>query len=450
MGAILRALGWAALVLAAVFVLLAAINVPDEDLTPAALALLVPKAVATSPETNGFFLYAGLGAPAAEDAHRWGRERADVLKRAAERRDTRSPEYKKAAADPWPNFPCNHLAAGEKSCLSLVRNRPDAASGWRTRNAASVERYRKLREFENFEDTVDPPPSNLAASLHRAVLMEIVGLAEAGKAPEALRELAQEIALHRRMLAGAHGLDMKMLAANDLAQDYFVLATLLGEQPAVMARTLPEVAELARPLTARELDMSGVMREHYSAIARHMMKPERFADWTPHAEHPLLKGAMPRFFYKPRATTNLLTANVQSMLELTKAPSPELAARDEKLRAQIAARAELCCSPYNPAGRIITDIETPGVYLERIYDLDGLIRLVSLQAQIAAKKVAHADVPAFLAQSPRELTDPFTGKPMQWNGAERQLFFESRQLAGAGWMPKRSGKDKMRMAVRIP
>jgi hypothetical protein len=417
---------------------------------PEARTLLLPRAPAATPESNGYFLYAGLDAPAEEDGHKWGQARIEVLKRAAERKDTRSAEYKKAAADPWPNFPCIHLAAGEKSCLHLARTRPDSAGGWRKRHAASVERYRKLREYENFEDTMDPPASNLAAALHRAVLMQVVALVEAGKAAEGMRELAQEIALHRRMLAGARGLGMKMTAANALAQDYYVLATLLGEQPALMAGTLGEAQQLARPLSARELEMAGVMREHYSEMARNMMSPGRFADWTPYAEHPLLSGPMPRVFYKRRATTNLHTSNVQEMLELTKVPSWELAARDERLRAAVAERADLCCSPYNPAGRIVTDVETPGVYLERLHDLDGLIRLVSLQAQIVAHKVPPAQVAGFLAQSPRELTDPFTGKPMQWNAAERQIFFQSRQLAGAGWMPKRSGPDKMRLGVRIP
>lgn len=449
-GSILRAFGGAILVLAGVFLVLAAINVPDEDLTPAALTLLVPAAPQSSPETNGFFMYVGLGAPPAEDAHRWGQARMEVLKRAAERRDTKSAEYRKAAADPWPSFPCHHLGVGDKSCLSLARSRPEAVSGWRARNAASLERYRKLREFENFEDTLDPPASSLAGALHRAVLMQVVALAEAGKGVEALRELAQEIALHRRMLAGARGLGMKMTAANDLAQDYFVLGTLLEEQPAVMGRALPEVQELARPLSGRELEMALVMRNHYSAIARNMMNPERWADWTPYAEHPLLKGPMPRFFYKRRATTNLLTSNMQAMLELTKVPSWELAARDERLRAAVAARADLCCSPYNPAGRIVTDVATPGVYLERLHDLDGLIRLVALQAQIAARKLGLAEVPAFLAQSPPDLANPFTGKPMQWDAAERRIFFDSRQLAGAAWMPKRAEKDKGRVWVRIP
>lgn len=450
MGSILRGLGGAVLVIAAVFIVLAAINVPDPELTPEARTLLLPKAAETTPETNGYFLYVGLGAPPQDDGHQWGQARIEVLKRAAERKDTRSAEYRQAAADPWPNFPCIHLAAGEKSCLHLARTRPDFAGGWRKRNTASVERYRKLREYQNFEDTIDPPASNLAATLHRAVLIEVVTLVEAGKAAEGMRELGQEMALHRRMLAGARGLDMKMIAASALAQDYYVLATLLGEQPALMAGTLGEVQQLARALSPREREMAGVMREHYSAIARNMMSPGRFADWTPYAEHPLLWGPMPRFFYKRRSTTNLHMSNVQAMLELTKVPSWELAARDAQLRSAVAERADLCCSPYNPAGRIVTDIETPGVYLERIYDLDALIRLVSLQAQILANKLSHAQVPSFLAQSPPELTDPFTGKPMQWNAAERQIFFESRQLAGAGWMPRRTGSDKMRMAVRIP
>lgn len=449
-GRLVNAAGVAFGLLAGVFLLLALINVPDEDLTPAALTLLVPRQAETSPETNGFFDFMGLGAPRGEDARKWGQARVEALRRAAERRDTGSVDYKKAAANPWPSFPCPQLAAGDKSCLLLARSRPDPTAGWRTRNAEPIARYRGLREFQNFEDTLDPPPSNLAEAVHRAVLMEVLALFEAGKPAEALRELAQEIDLHRRMLAGARGLPMKMFAANALAQDYYLLSNLVETEPAVMARMLGEVQKLARPLSGRELDLTGAARERYSAIARNMMSPGHWADWTPYAEHPLLWGLMPRLFYKRRATTNLHARNVESMLALTKVPSTELLARDDELRAVLTARADICCSPYNVSGRLVTDIETPAPYLERIYDLDGLIRLVNLQAQVAGRKVAVADVPGFLAQSPPELTDPYTGKPMQWNAAERKVFFESRQLGGAGWMPKRKEKDKAKVEAKIP
>lgn len=95
-GRLIRLLLGVLLGFAGVFAVLAAVNFSDQDLTPDAKALLAPQAAATPPEQNGFFLYAGLTAPPGEDAHKWGQARIAVLKRAAERKDTTSPEYRNA------------------------------------------------------------------------------------------------------------------------------------------------------------------------------------------------------------------------------------------------------------------------------------------------------------------------------------------------------------------
>ena len=448
---------WKVLLIALLaFGALYAINLYEEELTPEAKALLASPAD-PAPDKNSYFLYLGLAAPAGKDAVDWGQRRIRALKLTEDRSDAGSPEYAKLARDPAQKFPCRAMFRSAQDCVSLAQSRPAEISSWRAQHAEQLERYHRLRTYEVFEDAIYQTSSGpalpaiaAATPLHRATLMQVAALVEQGKAGEALRELQQEVTLHRRMLAGARTLGVKMDGADYLAHDILLLSLLLEERAAALAPLAAQVQQIAQPLSARELDLAPALRAEYASFARYLLTPARWAGRNPLAANPLVSDLPGRLFYKPRATVNLLAANVPSMLELAKVPPAELARRAGELAATLTARTDLCCSPHNPVGRMMANVGTPAVHLERVYDLEALIRLVNLQAQIVVKKVPLAQVPAFLAQSPADLVNPYTGKPMQFDAEKRQIYFPSNQLQSVAWFPERFGQGSGRVAVRLP
>ena len=97
-----------------------------------------------------------------------------------------------------------------------------------------------------------------------------------------------------------------------------------------------------------------------------------------------------------------------------------------------------CCNPgdhinlfspamlYNPGGKLwLTDDSSFSQlnlddYLERVYDLEGYLRLVRIQA---AMFMAGSDSPAGWLEEPA-LGNPYTGSPMNWETRDRELSFE--------------------------
>lgn len=66
-------------------------------------------------------------------------------------------------------------------------------------------------------------------------------------------------------------------------------------------------------------------------------------------------------------------------------------------------------------------------YAQRVADIEGYRRLVLLQHRASAQQVRWTDLPAWLAQSPQELRNPYTLQPMQWDARENSLVFEGRE-----------------------
>ena len=85
-------------------------------------------------------------------------------------------------------------------------------------------------------------------------------------------------------------------------------------------------------------------------------------------------------------------------------------------------------APYNLAGKILLMGGPPDFtdFARRVGDLDGLQRLVALQAAIVARRIPNDRVAAFVADQDRALASPYTGQPMQWDAEKGQLGFAPR------------------------
>lgn len=75
--------------------------------------------------------------------------------------------------------------------------------------------------------------------------------------------------------------------------------------------------------------------------------------------------------------------------------------------------------------------------------MSGYRRLVLLQHRAATEQVAPPDMPAWLAQSPEALRNPYTLEPMQWDAATRSLVFEGREKQNQN--PGRSSTYRVRL-----
>ena len=83
----------------------------------------------------------------------------------------------------------------------------------------------------------------------------------------------------------------------------------------------------------------------------------------------------------------------------------------------------------NFTGRVLTGIAKPNfsTYIQRRFDVDAHRRMVMLMLQAKEQQISDEKMPAWLAQSPENLRNPYTLEPMQWEAATRSLVFEGRE-----------------------
>ena len=83
----------------------------------------------------------------------------------------------------------------------------------------------------------------------------------------------------------------------------------------------------------------------------------------------------------------------------------------------------------NFAGNVLADIGKPNfsTYIQRRFDVDAHRRMVMLMLQAKEQQISDENMPAWLAQSPENLRNPYTLEPMQWDAATRSLVFEGRE-----------------------
>lgn len=424
-----------ALVLAAALVL---VNLRDEALDPQAAALLKPPPPRSAGAENGFPILIGLGAPAGADAREWGRA---WLEEARKVRDGASAQaffakWKEADAGktqlPW----CNPL---ERACLAQAagdRAQAEAALASRRELAtryAQVQAAPVLEETHELAAAESPLPRYQTRFLAQSLVFARAGLKAADGAPDAaLEELERDAAMQRRLLASSRLLITKISTANQFARDLLVLSELLRTQRTAMAPLAARAGKVAAPLSPQEMSLKEALDAEFRLAANTMLQfaqpaGARWADANLSGIPAPLVGAL----YQPKATVNLL----------------------HRSRIGDAARLQQELSDwtafvYNPVGKLLLRLQMPDLshVSDQMRDIDGIARLVSLQAAIVAAGIDNDAVATFAARKYPTLADPHTGKPMDWDPAAGTLGFAPRS---ARWRSSAIGARAGRVAIAL-
>ncbi len=421
----LKFLKWTGIVLGILLVLFIGINAFDETLDPDAAAILnaSPK---VKPEDNAYFYLAGIYTAESNNPSEVGRKCVlDQLKVAQTGKvvnDTedipacREQNALRAAEDSF--FACEWR---KKLCLQEYYSQRASIEKIAAQNKIVLARYEQLLAFQQFDDTsyLHPfavtfkfPPSNLyqAKSITRL---------QAGDTAEFVRRTAEEAAFFRMVLSGESSLLYKMLGIAWLERSARMVSEAIQTTPDFSRKHQAALLEITRPLSLSEQSLGNVMEgelRHSSAMLRSV-----FVDTASIWERWIYGLA-----FKQNATANSQYRNVVVWRDLTQLPSEQYLAAEKYALEKI-------YHPwgngylrwiYNPLGKAIIGIGAPAYsnYPRRIIDADGLLRLVSLQIQIAAQKIPESDIPAFLKNADPKFRDPYTGQPMQWDKT-RGLYF---------------------------
>ncbi|MBI4207644.1 MAG: hypothetical protein HY527_21700 [Betaproteobacteria bacterium] len=435
----------------------------DDELSPDARALLAAPKLGEPTDANGYVAFLGMGAPSGHDQMAWGRkvlaalraQDADGFKKDAAWEGTVKPQLGFSKDVPW-------CWPEKQFCLALAREKGEALARLLEDNRKMLARYRTMRDKPVFDDAyLSPradawfPPYQLIPNSHSLALLTVIRQAAAGDLDGAIGELERETAFHGRFAASARYLIGKSVAAVLIARDALVLSDLIATSKGGIAPYGARIEAMTRrleaDLTLREAPLTW---EIYVSATQAMELRRRPPYGSPDAPGNVLIDTLGALIYRPNASVNALVASHQEQLAiLGKGPlnfDQALAKAEEATR-----RLE---SPSwidvlrNPVGSLLLSLSplSYGEFFARAYNVAGLLRLVALQAAVVARGIESPEAIAqFLAsEAAKPYADPFTGKPMAWDGASRQLYFQPRGR-GAGWIEALKTRYQGRIAVTL-
>ena len=444
---VLKILGGCLAGLASLYLLLVAINLSDEDLTTEARQFVEDPSppLPTVPEAdNAYFAFLGFTSEEGADIHAKGKAIVEAYHKAI--RD--NPHVK------WEGYPEPALTGTERlrfngksdalcskdtpSCLAHAVKSEAAIRQLLQENAALVSRYRGLSVYAAYKNpmkmTVSTPLPAFFDLRQTAnlVLTDMARMAAQGRADEAFGTLLDDLALWRRLQPGRQGLIDKMVKTAQMSTDLRILSEMISRH-GVPRKREHQLAAVLAPLTDRERDMVTVMRTEVlmaeSMRDRALLLSSAETEGGGLARRVGAYLAMP--FYQPNATFNRYAQAWLFQMEIARTPSTrfleQLTQHERKFQDSFAHVEMHWYDWYNPIGKLFFAIGSPGSFAKfpaRMHDLDGLMRLVALQAQIKQRGIPDGRVEDYLAKAGGQYHDPYTDKPMQWVPATRSLSFE--------------------------
>jgi len=436
LGGLGNILKWAFITLGMIILLLLAINAMDERPSPELKALQALPQIDADP-SNGYFAFVGLNAPPDEDGFIYGTQWVDTYNAAAdkaaiERANARFPITNNLTFLGDQKQLCN---PSKLPCLPQAKERANIWRKLATDNEILLARHRALTAYANFEESYFQP-SYLSPFLNygspaRLLMLDMIALdAAEDRLEPALASLEALMAFDRRALLGSRVLITGMVARSWLGQDYALLAEIVATRPKALAEQQERLERMTEPLEISQVHAiaARLIEGEYRFISRNI--PMLLNAEYRGQDAGILGTTLARPFFQSRATMNLAARYHIALQKRIRDFSPEnfndwiaQVGQVEKSEDTIVNSWRIL---YNPVGKVGFAVGRSeyGLYILKLSDLIGVTRLARLQVDIVTAGNADGDIPAIIAAN-KALYDPYTGKPMGWDAARRQLYFDA-------------------------
>lgn len=346
---------------------------------------------------------------------------------------------------------------GKAACLNIVRQEQKQVEEWLAANQELLARYLALQKYLDWQYAIKagdasvplPPLGTLMRTqslMHASVLLAV----EKKQAGKAVAMLDDDIHFVRNMLSSKDSLIGKMVAASMLAGDLAVLAEIIEAHPEELKPYWAKIENMAEPLSAPQVSIANAFRfeeryvtsflgdDSYSQVVSSDLPPV-IDRWTSH-------------HFKRNATTRLMLNFWERVLKSTDVRDAGYTPPSKRLGIeQLPGTSRLTGFLHNQAGKIIALVAVPeySSYPNKLYDLNALNNLVRLRLLLARDGVTAGGVPAYLLKADKSLSNPETGKPFDWDGAQNQIYFTPASENIKNRYPLDGGKSG-RVALTIP
>lgn len=413
-------LKWLVVTLMALILIVVLINLRDEPLDPAVAALMAERAPDEVTD-NAYVYLLGMSSAEGDDPYRAGEKKWRALIEADKAGTTLNESQ--AAGLPMPRIQdsCNPL---QENCLATAAGQNPARSTDRGSDALLASRCEQLLRFPVWQESYVPTSiKSTFTDLRPLSSCQLIRFAKArsdrlsGNTDAALNEIIEGLEFERRVLAGSVTLVSKQVALAAMLKSLLTLSDLTAVAPEASRRKPEAVRAALRPLYAQERSQEKPLKNEFRLSVRLVLaikdEPETAGGWRE------------ALFFNPKATINESWRIEKIWLSLDATPASGFEAARTHIDAQIHDRVSGFTPAvlYNPFGRWLATNSTPDLskYIARMHDLDGVLRLTGLQAELAISP--DGEVVANLLEQPR-FADLYTGRPMNYDVSEKRLSFK--------------------------
>lgn len=450
------------------FAWLVAVNWVDDPLSDAAKQILqYTPPTEQSLAGNGFLIVAGLDAAAEGDlvdsAYALGQKR---LTRSIERRDWALSHYMESdgmppevAGAPQTQLPSNFVCPTRTTtdCLAWYQAQPNAVDQLLDQHHALLTRYAAAAlapQFNNqfaFDLTYSTPSYKPTSQAHTLLLAK-AAVQWPLHPTDALDTFTIASSLSARLGHNANSVAdawlMLSLRYKEIAWLSNAVATTSASTPAAISAHLSQL--LSQPTFGLQSAFRG--ESQYITALYYVLQQAANgnAPDLPESKPSWWRSLYARFEsigYLPDATLNQSVANFAQLEALASLPATALQPALDRWLAQ---HDDEQCGPWyglrNWVGQCLLTISPRPSYIQRAHDVDGYRRLALLQQQALAQHITAANMPAWLAQSPPALRNPYNLEPMQWDADTNSLVFEGKERQSQN----PDGSATYRVPLRLP
>lgn len=462
----LRYLAYTLAVLVALAVALSLINLHDRKLDPPAADAMLQTPTTVADQANAMFAMVGPGIPDGEDPQTFGQRYVEAINQRMLAIDEGKPydQSELQAMDqrnqsvPWAGETkdlCGKDGKDRVDCLhDYVAHRGEIQKLARD-NKLRLARYRALYRYPGYADRmlnrVATAYPDMQGPEHETVLGQLAIAAADGNPDAAAQDLVADTQFWRRVLAGADTIITKSIAAGHLTNNYALaseIAARYKSRPSLTAGLAP----MTTALTPREKDWSVAINGEFQRQAfLYGQVVNEPIHWNIRGWRDAFANLAAKALLKPDDSINRSFRYFDTLQPLNTVPAHKLidetkALHHDFLNTVDIIRLDLA---YNPFGKILlgrsaTSPETMARYIARTHNLDGAVRLLSLQLEIYARKPPLKDIDAFAAKASGTLYQPFDYAPMRWNAERRELSFQGIDPYGKGELTR-----EMPIAVKL-
>jgi hypothetical protein len=423
----------------------------DEAPTQEASRWFAPLPHHVADADNAWLSLVGLGAAADTDPIAFGRQRVDANEaRQRERGMQPVSEAEKALRkDPVPFQSAD--GDGNKLTVTCDLEQPGCL-GWARESAKNLEkleqlntlrlaRYRKLLEMRSFEEVSTPsdddpnPDTGNDNALYRALILR--DLNEPARRAVAFVRLAALAEFWQRVGAQAQGMVMKQIAARMLLGAARVFDAFVDEYGVgAIDVGRDAVATVLRASSAAQHDLELPLRRDAlrfkQMLDKNMLGPlDTLRFCKPTNGTSCLQEWLIAQAYAPQATLNERASLFEGELERYRADARDYDAAGQRWgelmerhmflgKARESARA----LAYNLTGKTLAYISVEAaMWSGRLYDIDGVQRLVSAKITALAQHIPPAALPDWLAALPDASSNPYSDG-FHWDPALHEIYFE--------------------------